>query len=277
MHIAWLLQQKRHIKADISPRKRVLARLIRMIRRHLPETRFRRQASKYLIGGKYHRIYHYHVRKTAGTSLDAAFWQLADVGPHEFGRRSRIYKNGLIIVRGDKKKIEDGHYFYASSHIPAYLLNLPKNTFTLTILRNPLNRLISYYRYLLWASNDPQAHDKEPFLEELQPEIGCLGSSFVDFLDRTPTRDLMAQLSMFSGNYDIFEAKERILACSMVGLTERFDRTLKHISERLELVLHIRNERRFAYPLSLSPGDLRRAREMLDPEFKLIEMVRPNL
>ena len=254
--------------------KNACTSLFRMIRRRLPDPRSRWLASKYLIGDKYRRIYHYHIRKTAGTSLDAAFWNLADVKLLEFGKRSQICKNGMIIVRGMKNKIQDGHYFYASSHIPAHALKLPEYTFTITLLRNPLDRLLSYYRYLLWATNDPLAHNQEPFLSELQPETPCAKGSFADFLDQVDKDNLLSQLYMFSRSYDVCEAKDRILACSAVGFTENFDQSLRQISQRLNLPLKVQQERRFEYQISPSLAELRRARELLEPEFRLVREVR---
>lgn len=253
------------------------ASLYRMIRKRLPSPTSRILAPKYLIGGKFRRIYHYHIRKTAGTSLDAAFWHLAGIGLHDFGTRSQIRRNGIIIVRGERKKIEDGYYFYASSHIPAHVLRLPEDTFTITLLRDPLDRLLSYYRYLLWANNDPHADTQEPFLSELQPEIACVKGSFAEFLDQAEKNNLLSQLYMFSSSYDVCEAKDRILACSAVGFTERFDQGLQYISGRLDLPLKVWHERRFQYNISPSPTDLSRAREMLDPEYKLVGEVRQNL
>lgn len=259
-----------------TPVKNTVARLVRMARGRIPDLRSRMLASKYLIGGTYRRIYHYHIRKTAGTSLDAAFWNLADVGLLEFGTRSQICKNGIIIVRGEKKKIQDGHYFYASSHIPAHALRLPEKTFTITLLRNPLDRFLSYYRYLLWAVNDPHAHKQEPFLAELEPELSFVAGSFADFLDHVDRDNLLSQLYMFSRDYDIEEARGRILACSAVGFTEHLDQCLHYVSERLNLPLDVRQERRFRYRVSPSPAELNRAREMLDPEFRLVEQIRQD-
>jgi hypothetical protein len=257
--------------------KKAGATLSRMIRKRLPSPRSRILARKYLFGGTFRRIYHYHVRKTAGTSLDAAFWNLVGISLHDFAKRSQIRRNNIIIVRGERRKIEDGYYFYASSHIPAHVLNLPENTFTITLLRDPLDRLLSYYRYLLWARNDPHAHAQEPFLSELQPEIACTHGSFAQFLEQSEKSNILSQLYMFSSDFDIDEACDRILSCSAVGFTEQFDENLQYISERLDLPLKVRHERRFKYETSLSPTDLSRAREMLDPEFKLVEEIKQNV
>src|SRR4051794_8460283 len=99
------------------------------------------------------RVYHFHVRKSAGTSLNAAFWALGGVDADVLtrSRAKRVEGNGHVFVRGDSALIEGGEYLYGSSHTPAYLLDLPAETYTITILRDPVARFLSYYRYLRWV------------------------------------------------------------------------------------------------------------------------------
>jgi hypothetical protein len=128
----------------------------------------------------FERIYHHHVRKTAGTSLDSSFWALG--GPElELLSKQEVHaatepgEGGRRFVRHDPQLIARGDYFYASSHEPAHRLEIPPNTFTITILRDPAARVISYYRYLLWARQHPDGEGLEPFIEEIRAE-----SSFMD-------------------------------------------------------------------------------------------------
>jgi len=259
-----------------NPANSMIPTILRILRRRLPDLGARRLASQYLIAGTYRRIYHYHVRKTGGTSLNHAFWQKAGVDLQNFGDRTIAQGNGIVIVRGEKRRIERGHYFFASSHIPAYALKLPQDTFTITLLRNPLDRLLSYYRYLLWAAHDPQAAEEEPFLNELQPEICCVAGSFSQFLDNAPKRHLLSQLYMFSDNFDVVEAAECSSTVCAVGFTEAFDETIRGISRHLDLQLEVHHDRRFQYAFEVSAPDLKRAREMLDPEFEFLARVRRN-
>ena len=57
------------------------------------------------------RIYHYHVRKTAGTSLNAAFWNFAGLNLQETGRHIEICRNGLVFAHNDRELINQGRYF----------------------------------------------------------------------------------------------------------------------------------------------------------------------
>jgi hypothetical protein len=251
--------------------------ILRRVRFRLDDIRVRRLTSEYRINGGYRRIYHYHIRKTAGTSLNAAFWGLVDLDLREIGTKQRVCRNGLVFVRHSRALIQRGDYFYANSHLPAHALKIPEDTFTIVILRDPLNRLLSHYRYLLWSRDDPHAQKEEPFLKSLEKEAAWLGNSFGDFLDRIPREHLLRQTFMFSKSYDLDEAAERIGSCSAVCFTEDFATDLGSLAEKLNLQLQEKHGRRFSYKVSPSPAEMDRAREMLDPEFILVERVRQKL
>ena len=126
------------------------------------------------------RIYHFHVRKTAGTSLDSSFWalggpELEALSKQEAEEATEAGGRGRRFVRHDPRLIAAGDYFYASSHEPAHLLEIPPGTFTITILRDPVARVVSYYRYLLWVRQHPDDDRQEPFVAEVRAE-----SAFMD-------------------------------------------------------------------------------------------------
>lgn len=239
----------------------------------------------------YKRVYHFHVRKTAGTSLNAAFWTLGDLDLRAFANSQSIEGNGLKFVRGNRRLIEEGDYFFANSHQPAYALRLPPATFTVTILRDPASRAISYYSYLLWARSAEASRDREPFLDEVLAEGAFLDgrsrflgrfarrreATFRDFLDRVPTSHLLTQLHMFSERLDPGEAAESVLACSAVCFTETFPEDLKALARELRLDLRERRERRFGEKAALTDEELALLHERLAPEYKMIDRVREGL
>jgi hypothetical protein len=265
----------------------------------------------------YERIYHFHVRKTAGTSLNRAFWGLGGLGdavmrhPNQVGRR--LSGNGLVFVRDDARLIEQGDYFFASSHTPAYMLALPKGTFTVTILRDPAARVVSYYRYLRWARENPTAFDRDPFVSEVVEEgrfleggigyalgqlsrrklatesaIRQLGAkqflarlarstrgvhNFTQFLEAVPPRRLMSQLYMFSARLDPNEAAERLAACDAVCFTESFAEDIAALSKTLDIPLPERRDRRLGDPIELSRSEEDQLREKLEPEYRMLSLL----
>jgi hypothetical protein len=232
------------------------------------------------------RVYHFHVRKTAGTSLNSSFWALAGLDLRAMSDRQVAEGNGLKVVRGDPRLIEEGDYFFANSHQPAYLLRLPPDTYTITILRDPAARVISYYRYLLWARSNPTASEAEPFIDDVVAESSFLdrrlslrrhGASFRDFLDRVPPERLLTQLHMFSERFDPSEAAEGALSCSATCFTETYPADLKRIAAELQLDLREKRERSFGEKVVLTDDESELLRERLAPEYAMIERVREGV
>ncbi|MBT9317292.1 sulfotransferase family 2 domain-containing protein [Leptothoe spongobia] len=242
------------------------------------EARASQLAWRFCVGEDYQRIYHYHIRKTAGTSLNSAFWNLAGLDLKSIGRKLYIFKNGYVFVHNSKKAIENGSYFFANSHNPSHALDLPDKTFTITVLRSPVKRVLSFYRYMYFIQNDPTAQFNDPLWKEASHEAKRLlvGSSFHDFLDRLPRHDLTPQLYMFSSQYDVSEAIDKAISCSAVLFTENFNEDVINLGKRLKLPLKPSQERRFVpkVDLSLSSSEEERLQEMLEDEVAFYKKVR---
>ena len=148
----------------------------------------------------------------------------------------------------------------------------------MTVLRDPVNRLLSHYRYLMAIKNDPHVRQNEArWMETLQREMQWLGDSFADFLTLIPREHLQRQLYTFSERYDVEEATRAILDCSAVCFTETIDADLERLARQLNLPLQLRHERRSA-PLPRPPqADLEQARALLAPEIDLLNRVRLRL
>lgn len=264
------------------------------------------------------RIYHFHVRKTGGSSVDAAFYALGGLEGLSVHRAAGgVVGNGLKFVGSSKPIIEQGDYFYGTSHFPAWWLDLPPETFTLTILRDPVSRVISYYRYLMWARRNRTEYEIEPYLDEILDESSYIDGGldharrilsprtlrfertairsfgpwaylkrmdprrsqgeFENFLAGVPPRHLLSQLYMFSERFDPAEAAQRILACSAVCFTETLGEDLARLSETLGLELTERHERRFGERVELGSAEREMLRERLEPEYEMLDLVREGL
>jgi len=135
-----------------TPREMIVG-VIRPIQ-HFPSRAHRRRvAARTTLPTGHDRVYCYHIRKTAGTSLGMAFLGLggdASALYAELHKRGRwIDANGVLCVRSDRHLLAEGFYLMGSSHREAWNTALPPNTFRLTCLRDPVARVLSHYRMLL--------------------------------------------------------------------------------------------------------------------------------
>jgi hypothetical protein len=236
---------------------------IRARRRHLP--------------GPYKRIWFFHVRKTAGTSLYRSFLALGGEDPRQVEDRydrTELARSGdyvYLFVGNTPWITRRAKYFFAYSHKPSWTLNLPSDTFTLTILRDPAQRVISLYRYL---SN--KEGDKGHRFSARPQERALTSDGFDAFLDRIPRETLLVQLQMFSRNLDPEEAARKIRNCSMYFFTESYEEGLKALSDRLELPLEPRAERVSPPHADEDLYNTPRLRELLEPEYRLLQLLREN-
>lgn len=237
----------------------------------------------------YQRIYHYHIRKTGGTSLNQMFLALSgrpgEVLYAQLG--DRVYEETLqeqsigsperalivddkVFVGWNKHLIERGHYFYAFSHLPAHSLKLPERTFTVTCLREPCARLVSLYNMLTYYDHNKFPH---PGMVE---QSRWLGQSFADFLARVPRRELLGQLYMFSPRLSINEAFDNILKCSHFFFSEDFSTGVNALSEKLGLSLQSIHVRKARHQAAITAQDMERLCSLLEPEILLYERLRAS-
>src|SRR3546814_18952548 len=103
----------------------------------------------------YDRAYFRHIRGVVGTSLNETFFSLISRNPNRVTSNIRrsISKvtnvHGHRIVGANHRELVEGNYIYGFSHYPAHTLSLPTRTFTISLLRDPVSRIISHYNMTL--------------------------------------------------------------------------------------------------------------------------------
>ncbi|HLH29125.1 MAG TPA: hypothetical protein VKW77_09415 [Acidimicrobiales bacterium] len=231
---------------------------------------YRRLASAYELPDGSRRVYCYHVRKTAGTSLFLSFLALGGEDPFAvWGRinRARLKRttSGPYAFASDNRRVlAEGAYLFGRSHRRASDQPLPSRTYTVTVLRDPAERVHSLYDYLV-AGDEPGL----PGRVSARDRRLALGG-FDAFLDRIPRHYLLTQLAMFSDRLDVGEAADRIAACSFVFTTARFADGLAELGRRLDLDLEPQRARVTAQHSELSEAQRERLRERLAPEYELL-------
>ena len=231
-----------------------------------------RKNTHYDING-YDRIYFIHIRKTGGTSLNHMFLSLGDNDPgklyEELSRKPdhRIVRREKIFVGWNKKYINEGKYYYAFSHNPIYNLELPMNTFTVTIFRDPVKRVLSHYKMLL------EYHENNIYRSDFEKEAEWLGDSFEDFVDRIPKEHLMNQLWMFSKSFNVSEAYERVQKVSHCFFAADFEKGITRLNEKLGLELKSLHIRKTSIQANVTNNALELLREMLTDEYRFLGLL----
>lgn len=220
------------------------------------------------------RIYFIHVRKTAGTSLSNAFLSLGGEDPREVVARSH---KALKAHSGPYAFVSVPHplvfrfarYTFGSSHLPAWRVHLPRGTFTITILRDPIERVISLYRYLA----DELADATEVFPAPAH-ERAWASAGFSTFLDRADKPSLLGHLYAFSPHLDPAQAAESIRSCSVYFFAEHYNDGLAALARQLHLPLEQRRDRVSVPGTQPTEAEWARLRELLDPEYRLLDLLR---
>lgn len=132
-------------------------------------------------------IYHFHVQKTGGSSINKAFEKISK----GLGKKYVRWSSPDIL---NKKNV-----FYAHQHIS--IRSTPSHTLAITVLREPVSRLFSRYRHILWLAkgwkNGSKTHKN---LSSLYGEV--LKRDFEWFLKTAPEREIQHILTVFGKNFE---------------------------------------------------------------------------
>ncbi len=183
------------------------------------------------------RVYHFHIRKSAGTSVNSAFWALGGLTLKKLKREPLAIGKNFIFVRNNRELIEEGNYHYANSHFPFWALNIPLDTFTFTILRDPYERLVSLYKYYKWVeiTDGKTGYKLDTSFYVLKAQKKLLNKSFGEFIDVLSNKYLFGNLYMFSENLAVEEALENLNKVDRVYFQDKLGRSFEDMKETLGL------------------------------------------
>ena len=242
----------------------------------MPQERKITKFANYCIANKYKRIYFYHVRKAAGKSVTDIIMSLegkdhyVKYGELYSARNHRIIYNDKIFVGWHPILIQKGNYYYAFSHIPYHEIKIPEETFTFTCLRDPVARVISYYNMLQrFKKNISNAN-------AIDQEVQYLGDTFNKFLDNIPKYRLLNQLYMFSKEFSISEASDRILGLSHYFFIDNFAEGIKVLGSKLGLKLEVLHTDKAVNKNSIPEETISQLKDILTPEYDLISQLKIN-
>lgn len=233
-----------------------------------------RLSKNYLIESKYRRVYFYHIRKCGGTSLNYMF--LASGGRNGaenykiLTRRNdhRLIIDDRVFVGWNKKLIEDGHYFYAFSHMPQHKFQLPPDTFTITGFRDPVERILSHYKMILEMKKYNIRHPA------LKQEKRWVKKSFTDFLRKIPREHLLNEIYMFSRSFNVDEAFENIIKCSFVYFVDTFAEDMAKLFGCLQFDSPIQHIRKGSLLFEIEPMERLELQRVVQPAVALVKRLK---
>jgi hypothetical protein len=216
------------------------------------------------------RVYHVHIRKSGGSSVNVAFWNLANYDLKKARREPLLIGNKRSIVRYSDQLINEGNYFYASSHFPIWELNLKPQTFTFTILRDPYKRLVSLYKYYKWVEQvDPKiGYELDPSFYVLKSQKHLLNKTFHDFVNSLSDKYLFGNLFMFDKKLNVKKAIENLYKINRICFQDDLNLYTEELSNDLGLELRLPiAQRKFEnVNFEISEGERKIAISLLEPE-----------
>lgn len=218
-------------------------------------------------------IYQFHNRKTGGTSLNFVMLDHASLNDSD-AYKKLLDSNGKgynfpkgKVVGWDRNTLMKGQYFYGFSHIPMHQIKLDlPNFYTISIFRDPVDRVISHYKMLEERKKNNPSHSL------LSKEGNFIEEGFSGFIERLPNEHLLNQLYMFSVNFNIAEAVANIRSLDCIFQTENFSIGIDSLNRDLGLNLKSYHKRKTS-KIMLDSNLIKKLKEKLRPEYEMLEEI----
>jgi hypothetical protein len=224
-----------------------------------------------------HKFYHFHIRKTGGTSLNESFFSLNSSQVDIVSENIR-QSNSKIINLNEKKYVGanfeelcKNEYFYGFSHYPSHKFSPENDVFTMVILRDPIERIISHYKMIV---ENIESQKRRIWLET---ERKWVSGGFFEFLTTIPKEKLLNQLYTFSENFNINEATENILNINHVIFNDNYEIGISNLCKKTGLNLDIYHSNKSNYTFDLDPNEKENLKELFMAEFQLINNLKDKI
>ncbi len=229
----------------------------------------------------YERVYHLHLMKTGGTSINHIFLetlqQSIERGLYDkICTLKKVSVDNISFVSWDKNLIKEGEYHYGWSHFPLWQLSIPSNTLIITAFRDPVERLFSRYKHLckdFYNKNKNAENEYNSYLLTENHEPSSFRYYVNQLMENKEKNFLYHQLYMFSESLDIEEAIERIIENKIfIMSTETLEADIKRLSNRIGIDLpynHIRH-----IEGEITEEDREYVSEIIKNEYEFIEKIK---
>jgi hypothetical protein len=211
-----------------------------------------------------------HVPKTGGQTIKSPLiWNFPEserIHLDILDRRLDEAMNSIPLERRTHARLVWGHIPYG---IHQYM---PQRCEYFTILREPIARVVSVYKYIL-RTRDHVLHDR----------VATVGIPFEEYLEsgmdegqteNSQTRQLSGRQFGVLDRTALVEAKHNLEASLVVGLTERFEETFVLLRRTLGLRMPFYITRNVSPPYDVSDRAVELARERNELDFELYRFAR---
>lgn len=234
--------------------------------------RLRHQLDRPKGFGAFRRVCHFHCQKTGGTAVNHAFHDLvydheefeAFIRSHSdhpvFGDdqfrhaspRSKVHGrlnntpgmilkgNGYVFTK-EWRRLAIGDYSYGFGHHPFETMPHGRRTFTFTILRDPIARVISRYKMDLDASQLDRGLERYR-RGYLRPSLKS-PRSYMQLLAAEAPQHFQHQLYMFSNRFDVREAVRNASRLNLVIFNDQLVKGTRELSDALGVQLALQRVR----------------------------------
>ena len=241
--------------------------IFQRIQRRLEDNKCRKIASNHDFNG-YKRIYHCHVMKSGGTSINYAFLGLEVANPSQ--EVFKIYKHphlrkrteNMVYIHQNEYILDRNEYSYGFSHRPFYKFNFNQETFTFTVIRDPYKRLLSRYKHL----RDLIEQTPKEFVAHQLP---WMEKDFWYFVQNADKNEIFFHLYLFSPTYTVEEAYQNIKSLNYYGITKYLSTTFEHLSDATGLSLKSSHSHKSAFNEIVPPEVEEKTKELLKDEYVL--------
>jgi hypothetical protein len=103
-----------------------------------------------------------------------------------------------------------------------------------------------------------------------------LGKTFDDFLERAPRDYLLYQLYMFSEEFNVDQALERVGKISHVFFTGQFQEGVFALGQRLGIKLTPMHVKKARYQAEITPSQRLHLQDILDVEIEFVNRISEN-
>lgn len=222
------------------------------------------------------RVYHFHIRKTAGTTVNIAFIGafFNDLDPKlayeslSTSEKGDFFEAGKRVVGWTKNELEEGIYNYGFSHMPYHKIIIPKGVKTFTCFRDPVKRVVSHYNMLKYFEVNAIDHPCMKY------ERHWIKEGFEGFVDAIPKEHLLNQLYMFSASFSVDEALNNLKNLDFIIMTEQLEIGMSSMGIQLDLAFKLGNEKKYNHRELINDSSLALLRQKLQPEYEMLEKMK---